>query len=132
MKNNLRRVFRFVVFPLALCVAALAVRATVSAGLLDDLPELQGKVVAYAGEFELLTCPVGGKYDCLSWPSDFFRTTRSRDFCFVARGYVRCSYTCKGLIAIGDDKRVYAFFIEQISGDLKKSEIENYKCPDRY
>ena len=111
----------------------LSLVATVaSAGILDDLPDLQGKVVAYAGEFEQVTCPIGGQYDCLTWPSDLFKTTRGRDICFKPTGYTRCTYSCKGLIALGDDKTPFLYIIENIGGDMKKSPIEIYKCPAPY
>lgn len=97
------------------------------AGILDDLEDLEGKAVVYAGEFERLTCPIGGKYDCLTWPMNLFKTRRGREFCFVASSS-SCSYSCKGVIAVGDDKRPYVFFIEGIGGDMKKSSVESYKC----
>lgn len=102
------------------------------AGLLDDLDDLQGKTVIYAGEFERLTCPIGGKYDCLNWPSNLFKTMRGRDLCFATSSYSSCSYNCKGIIAVGDDRTPYVFFIEGIGGDMKKSPLESYKCPSLF
>ena len=103
------------------------------AGLLDDITDLQGKTVVYAGEIEQLTCPIGDKYDCTTWPMEFYKTASGlREICFVPSGYVRCSFRCKGLIAVGDDKKPYVFFIESIGGEMKKASLEIYKCPSMF
>ncbi|WP_068858708.1 hypothetical protein [Perlucidibaca aquatica] len=106
--------------------------ASAYAGIFDELPDLQGKVVAYAGEYEQITCPIGGNYDCLKWPMDLYKTKRGQDICFKPTRYISCSYSCKGLIAIGDDKMPYLYTIENMGGDVKKSGIELYKCPSLY
>jgi len=113
--------------PLVLCIPFGA-----GAGLLDDLDDLQGKTVIYAGEFERLSCPISGKYDCLTWPSNLFKTKRGRDLCFATSSLFSCSYNCKGLIAVGDDRTPYVFFIEGIGGDMKKSPLESYRCPSMF
>ncbi len=63
---------------LAVLAACSALPMAAAAGLLDDTEDLQGKTIAYAGDFEQLTCPIGGKYDCLQWPSGFFKATGAR------------------------------------------------------
>lgn len=123
MSNHLLRLL----FAFAWCLPLGAI-----AGVLDELDDLQGKTVIYAGEFERLTCPIGGRYDCLTWPSSLFKTSRGRDLCFVASSYSSCSYNCKGIIAIGDDKTPYVFFIEGVGGAMKKSALESYKCPSMF
>lgn len=112
---------------LAICLPLVA-----SAGILDDLEELQGKTVVYAGDFERLTCPIGGKYDCLTWPNNLFKTKRGRDLCFAASSYSSCGYSCKGVIAVGDNQTAYVFFIEGIGGDMKKARMESYRCPSMF
>ena len=102
------------------------------AGFFDDLPDLEGKTVVYAGEFEQLSCPIGGKYDCTTWPIDLLKTKTGRDICIKPNSYVSCSYSCKGLIAVGKDKTPYLYLFERVVGDLKKSGFEVYKCPSDY
>lgn len=57
------------------------------AGILDDLPELQDKTVVFAGNFERLECSIHGKYDCLSWPTELFKTRGGRELCFTTNSY---------------------------------------------
>jgi len=99
--------------------------------IFDDLEDLQGMTVLYAGEFERLTCPISSKYDCLTWPNNLFKTRRGREVCFSTLNY-SCSYNCKGLIAAGSDNKPYAFFIENIGGDMKRASLETYKCPSMF
>ena len=121
---------RFTVL-LSICAAGFSSSAT--AGLLDDIEDLDGKTVVYAGTIEQLSCPIGGKYDCTKWPMDFYRTTRGfKEICFVPSGYVRCSYSCKGIIAVGEEKKPFVFFIESMGGELKKASFEVYKCPSPF
>lgn len=98
----------------------------------DDLEDLQGKTVVYAGELEQLNCPVMGKYDCSTWPANLFKTMKGREVCFATTVYVSCSYRCKGLIAIGSDKRPFVFFFDRIGSDLTKVPLETYRCPSMY
>ncbi|MBK9444872.1 MAG: hypothetical protein IPO00_01525 [Betaproteobacteria bacterium] len=103
------------------------------AGIGDDFEELEGKTIVYAGAIEQLECPPTGKYDCLKWPMDLFKTVRGRrEICFVPNGYARCRYKCNGLIAIDDAKKPYVFFQDGLGGDLKKHSFEAYKCPSLY
>ncbi|GCL62592.1 hypothetical protein AQPW35_16730 [Rubrivivax pictus] len=116
---------------LALATLALVPNLTV-AGILDDLPDLQGKTIVYAGNFDQVPCPIGGKYDCLSWPMDLLKTTRGREICLKPTSYTSCSYSCKGLIAVGDDKIPYLYLLDRIGNDIKKSGFEVYKCLSLY
>ena len=98
------------------------------AGLFDDIEDLEGKTVIYAGEFEELSCPIGGKYDCLTWPRNLMRTKR-RDICFSTSLY-SCRYSCKGLIAVGKDNQTAVYIFESnLGNDIKKGSFERYKCP---
>lgn len=125
------RQYRHLVAVLISAAACLAA-GSASAGFLDDLPDLQGKTIAYAGGFEQVTCPIGGKYDCLKWPSELYKTTRGREICFVPTSYTSCSYSCKGVIAVDKSNTLEAFFIAGICGDMKKTGIEMYKCPSLF
>ena len=65
----------------AVLVVACALPLSATAGLMDDTEDLKGKTIGYAGQIEQVTCPIGGKYDCLQWPRGFYKT-RDND-CFV-------------------------------------------------
>ena len=100
------------------------------AGILDDARDLEGKTVIYAGDFEEIHCPVSGKYDCLQWPSNLLQAT-GKGWCFSA-DTLRCSYSCKGVIAVGTDRQPYVFVIDNMGGDMHKGRLQSYKCPDRF
>lgn len=113
------------------CLALLPISA--QASFFDDLPDLQGMTVVYAGKFENLPCPASRKYDCASWPIDFLKTSQgASDFCFAPDSYVACSYSCKGILAVGRDDVPYFFVIANMGGELKKSRITTYKCPNLF
>ena len=106
--------------------------ATCSASLLDDLDNLQGKLVLYAGELESVDCPISGKYDCSTWPMTMLKTRKGPEICFGSSKYVRCSYTCTGLIAVGDDKVPKAYVFSALGSDATEIPIEKYRCPNQY
>lgn len=110
---------------------ALSAPTSARVFLLDDTEELQGKTVVYAGEFEELSCPIGGNYDCLTWPSTLLKTQKGRDICLTPATYVRCSYKCKGLIAFDDGKGRHLFIIDS-SGDMKRTSFQSFQCPAMY
>jgi hypothetical protein len=116
----------------ALLTAVLLTFAAPSyAGLFDDIEDLEGKAILYAGEFETLSCPIGGKYDCLTWPRNLMRTKR-KGICFSTSLY-SCSHSCKGFIAAGNDSQTTVYIFESgLGNDLKKGSFERYKCPDRF
>ncbi len=95
----------------------------------DDFEELEGMTVVYAGEFEPVTCPIGGKYDCLTWPRDLLKSKSGKELCLVPSSYVSCSFRCKGLIASSGGSQLTLFLVG-MSGDFKKSRFEQYKCPE--
>lgn len=114
-------------------VASLLLWIHLSAGafVFDDLGDLQGKTVVFAGEFEQLDCPIGGKYDCMSWPDTLLRTSGARAMCFTT-SRASCRYKCRGLIAVDANKNVAAYIIGQLSGDVTKASVEPIKCPTMY
>ena len=103
------------------------------ASLLDDTKDLKGKVVVSAGDFEELDCPIGGKYDCNTWPTALLRTPEYST-CIAVDSYVTCSYQCKGLIATDQSQALY--FYEFSSGigsvNLKKHPATVVSCPSMY
>ena len=100
------------------------------AGILDDTEDLEGKTIIYAGEFEELSCPISGKYDCLTWPRNLMRTKR-KDICFSTSLY-SCRLLCKGFIAVGQDGKPAVYLMESLGNDLKKGTFERYKCPSMF
>lgn len=106
--------------------------SSASAISLDDLPDLQGRAVVYAGEFEKVSCPIGGKYDCMTWPSDLYKTTRGAEVCFKPTSLVFCSFSCRGVITLDNNRTPTVFFINGMNGEVKKSSMESYRCPSLY
>ncbi len=106
--------------------------AMCTASPLDDLGNLQGKVVIYAGEFESITCPISGKFDCATWPTTILKTKRGPELCVGTPKYVSCSFTCRGLIAVGEDKIPKAYVFGAMGSDATEVAIEKYRCPAPY
>lgn len=44
-----------------------------NAAPLDDASYLKGHYIADVGELEKVSCPVGGRYDCLAFPSNLYK-----------------------------------------------------------
>lgn len=97
----------------------------------DDLENLQGKVIIYAGKFESLDCPIGGKYDCLTWPDLLLRTRKGVERCF-ATSRVRCSFSCSGLIAVDQSKVPKLYILDQVGASVTEASVEPMRCPDMY
>ena len=110
-------------------VAAIALAAVpflALAGVIDDTEQLQGKTIVYAGDIEHVSCPIGGKYDCLQWPSGLYKT--STGACFVT-DETSCSFGCKALIATDQSRQVSVFVPQTIGAGMKKGSFQSYKCP---
>ena len=114
------------------CFYFLVSVSIVSAGLFDSMEDLEGKVVIIAGDVKRLSCPIGGQYDCLLWPSEFLRF-QSRNFCFTS-DWGACGTSCKGFIAVGKNKIPYFFKIDDgiMSQGLEKHSVNHYQCPDLF
>lgn len=108
---------------------SLLLLAPTHASSFDDLATLQGKLIVYAGEFEPVDCPIGGKYDCLTWPTTMLKTRKGPEICLGTDKYVRCSYKCSGLIAVGEDKVPKAYVFSPMSSDPTEITVEKYRCP---
>ena len=61
----------------------------------------------------------------------FFQGHRGQEFCFVT-DLTLCSYSCKGLIAVGRDRRPSVYVLETIGSGMKKGSFTSYKCPSPY
>lgn len=114
---------------LFLTLALLTIASTQALAILDDTEDLKGATVIYAGDFEAATCPIGGKYDCLSWPQNFYRHGAD-NFCFSTNSSA-CGYGCKGLVTV-DSIKIPRFFIFERLGGVKKGSVQPLKCPDRF
>lgn len=104
----------------SLLVASLAATCSLSFAF-DDIESLQGKLVLYAGELESVDCPISGKYDCSTWPMTMLKTRKGPEICFGSSKYVRCSYKCTGLIAVGDDKVPKAYVFSAMGSDATEA-----------
>ena len=99
------------------------------AGILDDSDELKGKYIADVGDVEQVSCPIGGKYDCLTFPNDLYRFNYGD--CWQIHGLY--SYSEKVLIAVDKAKKVSFFVLPSgIGGDIKEHSVTPYQCPDLY
>ena len=116
----------------ALLLGLLAVTVQAHAGLFDDLAQLKGKTVLYAGDFEQVMCPISGKYDCLTWPMNMLKATSAMPEVCFATSAMACSFSCRGLIVTDASRRLEVFIIEGIGGNMKRGTFDAYKCPSLY
>lgn len=114
---------------LILAIFILASAAVSSrAGIFDEFKELEGQVVVEAGELKKLTCPINGDYNCLTWPSAFFRLNK---LCVEAVGGYVNGYNLKGLLTQGQGSGTSLFIYDGGlgGGDFKRYSVEIYDCP---
>lgn len=109
----------------------LSIAVATDALALGDLENLKGKIIAYAGEFESVDCPISGKYDCSAWPITMLKTRRGPEICFGSDKYVRCNYRCSGLIGVGEDKVTKVYVLDAI-GDATEISFHQYRCPSLF
>ncbi|WP_448675871.1 hypothetical protein MOQ67_05395 [Pseudomonas sp. LY-1] len=108
----------------------LIVSVEASAFGLGDMESLVGKTVVAGGRTESVECPPNGKYNCATWPFNLLKIP-GKNVCFTADN-ARCSFSCKGFLAMGDDKQIFFFQTETIGDDLNSSSVQLVKCPDVY
>lgn len=99
-------------------------------GIFGEIEDLKGMFVAEAGELEDVPCPPYGKYDCGNWPLVLLKF-RLKDVCFTSDPGA-CGYSCKGLLAVSEDKTIHFFEFEQIGGGIKKHSAKPVQCPSLY
>lgn len=115
----------------AVILVAMLVATSIASGasLFDQIDQLEGKVVIYAGELEEVSCPIGGKYDCGTWPMIMLKTRKGPEMCLGSGKYVRCGYKCTGLLAVGDDKVPKLYIFSPMGSDATEILVEKYRCP---
>ncbi|WP_395019415.1 hypothetical protein [Dongia sp.] len=116
-------------------LVALAASALVStaamAGILDDTDKLKGQYIADVGELEPLRCMPGGKYDCMTWPSDLYRFNRTK--CYQVSGYYGGYLNRKALLAVDKGQNVSIFVLPgTLESDVKQYRVVKYECPDLF
>lgn len=92
-----------------------------------ELRALEGAKVLMAGDIKQLTCPIGGNYNCLTWPHNLFQM-EGRDVCFVAN--VSCGFRCEGFIA--EKGGAASLYVLGSYPKLASSNIQIYKCPSQF
>ncbi|HEX7439284.1 MAG TPA: hypothetical protein VF319_04240 [Caldimonas sp.] len=108
-------------------IAAMALTATfASVAQFDELGDIKGSTIAYAGAFETVYCPIGGKYNCMTWPENLLRT--NGNFCFATSAFNSCTSICQGVLAAGADRRVQVFLFDL--GSVKKGDVRPTWYPD--
>lgn len=116
----------------AICMLAATVSPVAQSSIFDELESLEGKTVIYAGEFESVDCPPMGKYDCTTWPMTMLKTRRESEVCLGIEKYVKCSYKCRGLIAVGDDKTPKVFVFSDFGSEATSFGFQRYRCPSLF
>jgi hypothetical protein len=94
------------------------------------LSQWKGAVVADTGTVSRLSCPIGGKYDCGTWPLNLVEFKGETRICFdTASGYF--SYE-DALIVVDTRNKLYLFVKDGLlSEGFKVYPIsETYKCPE--
>ena len=113
------------------CIAlTIATAAPPALAIFDQTDDLEDKVVVAAGEIEWLQCPISGKYNCASWPTNLYRFVR-KNIC-VEAPQVTCGFRCKAILAVGKDSSKGLYVFETMGSGLSKSQFEVYRCPDMY
>jgi PA-IIL fucose-binding lectin len=113
-------------------VAVLSLLPTVSlAGIFDDHRQLKGQYIAEVGELEKLSCPISGKYDCLTWPNDLYKMETR---CMQLQGYYNSFGGTLALLAVDKNKIVTAFTIESGIGspEIRQHRVTFYDCPSMF
>ncbi|QEY62507.1 hypothetical protein FXN65_10620 [Metapseudomonas lalkuanensis] len=92
-----------------------------------EINRLPGSQILAAGDIEQVTCPVGGKYDCLTWPNNLYELSM-QNICFTAD--VSCGYSCKGFIAKKNGVNTL-YVLGGLSG-LASSDLQMFNCPSKF
>lgn len=95
----------------------------------DDADELKGQYIVEVGDLRRLSCPIGGRYDCLTWPAQFYQMGYSR--CFEVHGY-GVGYGDYALLAVDDAGHLSLFAIKSYGSDITQFRITMYDCPVSY
>jgi hypothetical protein len=117
---------------IGLVAATASARHLAAAALFDDSRKLKGQVIVDVGELEELRCPIGGKYDCLTWPRNLYRFNHGQ--CMVVIGYYGSYSSDTALLAVDQAKTASLSVLPSGIGsrDVKQYSIKLYDCPDMY
>lgn len=111
-------------------VGMLAVLTMPAQALFDDFDELEGQTVIEAGDLKKLNCPIGGSYNCLRWPTSFYKLNA---VCLEPVGGYVSGYSLRGLLTVDGNGRPSLFVISGLSsGDVKRHGVQLYDCPTEY
>jgi hypothetical protein len=83
----------------------------------DDSSLLKGQYIVDVGELDHLTCPVIGKYDCLTWPLNLYQIDNGQ--CMVVHGLGLSSSSDIALLAVGENKQVSLFTISSVRAGIQ-------------
>lgn len=100
-----------------------------SYGLFDDLDDLAGETVVEAGDLEQLRCPINGNYDCLTWPTAFYKLG---SYCVEAVGAYSIGYGGRGILTTNSSGQNSLFVVGSISSDFTRHPVKLYDCPSKY
>jgi len=98
-----------------------------SLALFDDFDELEGQTVVEAGDLKKINCPIGGDYNCLTWPMSFFKLNA---ICVEAVGGFASGYSLRGLLTVDRNGTPSLFILSGlVSSDVKRYGATIYDCP---
>lgn len=92
-----------------------------------EIQSLPGSQILAAGDIQQVTCPIGGKYDCLSWPHNLYELT-GENVCFTTSA--SCGYSCEGFIA--QKNQVQTLYVLGSFPKLSSASIQLFKCPSKF
>lgn len=92
-----------------------------------EMQRLPGSQILAAGDIQQVTCPIGGKYDCMSWPHDLYELT-GENVCFTTNA--SCGYSCEGFIA--QKNQTLTLYVLGSYPKLSSDSIQMFKCPSKF
>jgi hypothetical protein len=114
---------------LTICAVLFLLSGVVDTAKATSLSELQGASFGEIGYLEQVTCPIGGRYDCLTFPDNMYRLNNT---CFTAGyGSLLLGYG-EGMFAQLRSGR-YVVIVKTGSDRFEVADVEHlYECPRRY
>lgn len=97
-----------------------------SAFVFDDMSKLAGETVIVAGDMQQLRCPTSGRYNCATWPREFYKIGNT---CAELVGGYGTSYVNRGIVTINDHGQASIFTLSTIGASFKKATAALYDCP---
>jgi hypothetical protein len=112
---------------LKLIIAMSVVASSSQAFAYGEMQSLPGSQILAAGDIQQVTCPIGGKYDCLSWPHNLYELT-GENVCFTTSA--SCGYSCEGFIT--QKNQVQTLYVLGSFPKLSSASIQLFKCPSKF